>query len=68
MQQNQQATTAPVANTIEVACERLGISRSGLYNLISIGQIKAIKIGGRRLIPESELQGIVARGLLEARA
>src|SRR5688572_28318187 len=61
MQKNQKTNVAvPVANSIEVAAERLGISRSGLYNLISIGQIKAIKIGGRRLIPESELQSIVA--------
>lgn len=63
MKQKQQTTSAPVSNTIEVACERLGISRSGLYNLMATGQVRSIKLGGRRLIPERELLDLMDRML-----
>lgn len=52
--------SAPLAHRIPEACERIGLGRSRLYDMIRRGEINAIKIGGRTLIPESELQRIVA--------
>ena len=61
-----QAHNEPLVNQIPVACSRLGIGRSLLYELIKAGRIKAIKIGNRTLIPESELRRLVAEQLEEA--
>jgi excisionase family DNA binding protein len=41
-------------------CQRLSIGRSTLYELIADGQIKAVKIGRRTLIPHEELERYVA--------
>ena len=41
-------------------CQRLSIGRSTLYELIADGQIKAVKIGRRTLIPNEELERYVA--------
>ena len=38
----------------------LGISRSGLYDLINAGSLMRIKIGRRTLIPAAEIERIVA--------
>lgn len=35
--------------------ERLGTSRGYIYNLIDGGLLRSLKLGGRRLIPSSEL-------------
>ena len=61
--QKQRHPAAPVANSIENAAKRLGISRAGLYNLLALGEIRAVKVGARRLIPETELQGFITRRL-----
>ena len=37
-----------------------GISRSKLYELIAAGQLKAVKLGSRTLIPHSELVRFLA--------
>lgn len=50
---------APLANTVNVACFRLSIGRTTLYNLLASGEIQAIKIGRSTLIPESELQRFI---------
>ena len=41
-------------------CQRLSIGRSTLYELIADGQITAVKIGRRTLIPHEELERYVA--------
>lgn len=56
--QNQSA--APVANSVADACKRLGVGRSTMYELIKGGDLKAIKVCSRTLIPESELLRFVA--------
>lgn len=48
-------------NEVQEACERTGIGRSKLYQLMTAGEIKSVKVGKRRLIPEEDLQGFVAR-------
>jgi len=39
----------------------LGISRSGLYPLISNGTIPSFKLGGRRLVPVKALESFIER-------
>ena len=50
------ADTPPLAHRIPDACRRLGLGRTALYALIAAKELKAIKLGGRTVIPESELQ------------
>lgn len=54
---------APLANKIPDACRRLGIGRTVLYELIKSGEVRTIKIGTRTLIPEGELQKVIASRL-----
>lgn len=49
-----------LAHQVPAACDRLGIGRTMLYELIKTDRIKVIKIGRRTLIPESELQRFIA--------
>lgn len=53
-------SNTPLVHRIPEACARIGVGRSRLYDMIRRGEINAIKIGGRTLIAESELQRIVA--------
>lgn len=50
------------ARTVADFCYQLSISRSHFYDLVSEGRIKTIKIGGRTLVPETELERIVVEG------
>ena len=50
----------PLTYPVSIACQRLGVGRSTLYELIKSKQLKTIKFGKRTLIPESELCRIVA--------
>lgn len=47
------------------AAERLGVSRSTLYELIGAGEIQAIRIGAAVRIPSIELERFVERLLAE---
>ncbi|MDE2116206.1 MAG: helix-turn-helix domain-containing protein [Hyphomicrobiales bacterium] len=42
-------------------CHLLGISRTTFYELLKSGKIKAMKLGGRTLIPRAEAERL-ARG------
>lgn len=50
------------ARSINSACQALDISRSHLYALAAKGKIKLIRIGGRTLVPESEIDRLVEEG------
>ena len=39
-----------LADTIPVACARLGISRSTLYLEVAAGRLRAVKVRGRTLL------------------
>ncbi|WP_075217337.1 helix-turn-helix domain-containing protein [Mongoliimonas terrestris] len=54
-------TDPPLSYRINSACRVLGIGRTKLYNLISLGEIKPIRIGRRVLIPHSELETLLRR-------
>jgi excisionase family DNA binding protein len=47
--------TPPTLHRLSYAMERTGLSRSGLYRVINLGQLKVIKIGRSVRISESEL-------------
>ena len=49
----------PLAKTINDACKSLSIGRSTLYELIGTGELRAIKIRNRTLIPTAELERII---------
>ncbi len=55
----QPSNNAPLAHTIPEACRRLSIGKTTLYQLMTTGDIKAIKVGTRTLIPETELQRFI---------
>ena len=59
---NTKPTAPPVANTVEVACQRLGICRASLYKAMKAGKIRTVKFGARRIVPESELQRLAEEG------
>jgi excisionase family DNA binding protein len=39
-----------------------GLSRSTLYELLNAGKLRAVKIGGRRLILRESLEALLLRG------
>ncbi|AVH21179.1 helix-turn-helix transcriptional regulator [Nocardia cyriacigeorgica] len=44
---------------IPEACGRLGIGRSYLYELMGAGRIRSVKVGRRRLVPESAIREFI---------
>jgi len=56
------ATLTIKARRVNDACLALGISRATLYKLAAQGKIKLIKIGGRTLVPESEIDRLASEG------
>ena len=55
-------TTRPAAYSIPAAARELSVSRSHLYTLINDGQVRRVKIGGRAVIPASEIDRLLADG------
>ncbi|MFJ2465064.1 MULTISPECIES: helix-turn-helix domain-containing protein [unclassified Pseudomonas] len=52
---------SPLSVSVEDAARIVGYSRSGVYELIASGDLKAFKIGRRRLILMTELKAWVER-------
>lgn len=46
--------------TVEQAGEALGMSRSGVYQLIASGELNSVRIGSRRRVPVHALDAYVA--------
>jgi excisionase family DNA binding protein len=44
------------------ACAAYGVSRSTIYKLMKTGKLRAVKIGGRRLIPRDALEALLNEG------
>jgi excisionase family DNA binding protein len=51
----------PITVRIREACRLTGIGRSKLYELISAGEIKIIKVGTITLVPVSSLTHLLQR-------
>lgn len=52
---------APLSVSVEDAARIVGYSRSGVYELIAAGDLKAFKLGRRRLILMTELKAWIER-------
>jgi excisionase family DNA binding protein len=52
-------TTTPAAFTVRDFCRALSISRSHLYSLVKQGRIRIVKVGGRTLVPGTELRRLL---------
>jgi excisionase family DNA binding protein len=50
------------ARRIKPACDALGISRSHLYALAKRGRIRLVRLGGRTVVPESEIERVKGVG------
>jgi excisionase family DNA binding protein len=56
-----------LANDLTTAARRTGLSRTTLYRLMDSGELRFVKIGARRLIPEDALRDLLAgRGMAAA--
>jgi excisionase family DNA binding protein len=53
--------TSQLMNEIPAVCERTGIGRSKLYQLMASGDLESVRVGRRRLIPEAALIQFVER-------
>lgn len=51
----------PLSVSVEDAARIVGYSRSGVYELIAAGDLKAFKLGRRRLILMTELKAWIER-------
>ena len=48
-------------HNIEGVMERLGVGRSTIFDLISSGELRSVKVGRRRLVSEAALTDFIAR-------
>jgi excisionase family DNA binding protein len=48
--------------SVKRASEQSDLARSTLYNFIREGKLKTVKVGGRRLIPDSALRELLQIG------
>lgn len=49
-------TVAPIAYSVEQAAAAIGISRRSAFRRIASGDVRTVKLGGRRLVPAAELE------------
>jgi excisionase family DNA binding protein len=49
--------------SIDVAAERLSVSPWTIRAWAAEGRLKSVKLGSRRLIPESEILRVIAEGI-----
>lgn len=51
----------PIAYSVEDAARAVGLGRTKLFELIRTGQITAVKVGGRTLVPVDSLRSFIIR-------
>ncbi|RBP18162.1 excisionase family DNA binding protein [Roseiarcus fermentans] len=56
------AAHPPKARRVPEACKALGISKAMLYKLAARGKIRLVRIGGRTVVPESEIDRLASEG------
>jgi excisionase family DNA binding protein len=54
-----------LALSVEEAAEALGLGRTKVFELVSGGQLRSIKVGRRRLVPVSALEQFITQRLIE---
>lgn len=58
---SQLAALPPLSVSVEEAARMTGYSRSGIYEVMANGDLKAFKLGKRRLILVAELKAWIER-------
>lgn len=53
--------TAARLNSIEQVQQRLNVGRSTVFELISDGQLRSVKVGRRRLVSDQAIADFIAR-------
>jgi len=53
---------APKARRVPDACRALGISKAMLYKLAARGKVRLVHIGGRTVVPETEIDRLASEG------
>lgn len=48
--------------SIRQACEASSLSRSSIYNHIAAGRLRAVRVGGRTIIPADSLLALLSGG------
>jgi excisionase family DNA binding protein len=61
MSPKQTNTPEPIAYSVEDAARAIGLGRTKLFELIRTGQITAVKVGGRTLVPVDGLRRFLIR-------
>ena len=46
---------------VEVVAKRFDVSRSAIYDLLRTGDLRSLKVGGSRRIPESAIAEYIAK-------
>jgi excisionase family DNA binding protein len=60
MSDQNSSTVPPTLHEIDAVLLRLGVKRSTLFDLLKSGQLRSVKLGQRRLIPESAIVDFIA--------
>lgn len=47
-------------NPVEIVMGRLGLGRSTVFALLASGQLRSVKVGRRRLVPEAAIVEFIA--------
>lgn len=50
----------PLAYSIKDACSVSSLGRTSIYSAISSGRLKAVRVGGRRLVQADSLRSLIA--------
>lgn len=56
---------ATILWSVQQTTERTSLSRSTLYRLMESGQLPYVKVGTRRLVPDSALRGLIQAHLVD---
>lgn len=49
-----------VGYSIREACQATSLSKSSVYNHIAAGRLRAVRVGGRTIIPAEALHALIA--------
>lgn len=52
-----------LAYSVHEAAAALGLSASSIWKWISLGQLRAVRVGGRTLIPADEINRVLETGI-----
>lgn len=60
--QNTNTNIPKIGYSIREACQASSLGRTTIYNHIATGRLRAVRIGGRTIIPAEALRALVAGG------